>query len=288
MGFRTIVVSTHSKLSYKNNHLVFTSADRKEVIHLSEIDSVILQTTDITITSMLIKRLIDEKILILFCDEKALPQSMVLDLYGRYDNSIQIRKQIQWPEETKAQVGMKLIAQKIENQAMHLHKLNFLEKSDHLLEMETELSIDDPRNVEAHVARIYFNHLFGNQFTRKDDSDINAGLNYGYSLLLATFSREIVTNGCLTQLGLVHSNQFNKNNFASDIMEPFRPIIDEIVYEHKDEKFYNLKRKLLDIFDKNFLYNDQNMYLTNIAADYTRKIIKILNGENEEFPVFRI
>ncbi|MTW38307.1 type II CRISPR-associated endonuclease Cas1, partial [Streptococcus pneumoniae] len=76
-----------------------------------------------------------------------------------------------------------------------------------------------------------FNTLFGNDFSREQDNDVNASLDYGYTLILSMFAREIVLSGCMTQFGLKHANQFNQFNLASDIMEPFRPIIDRIVYE---------------------------------------------------------
>lgn len=288
MGFRTVVVNTHAKLSYRNNHLVFTSAEKTEVIHLSEIDALIVQTTDVSITSMLIKRLIDEKIVVLFCDEKALPNCMITDLYGRFDNTLQLKRQIAWEDDRKAVLGKAIIAEKIRNQADLLIKSEFREKGIRLIDMIGELEEGDPSNVEAHAARTYFNTLFGNQFTRSDETDINAGLNYGYSLLLATFAREIVLNGCLTQLGIIHGNQFNQYNLASDFMEPFRPAVDEIVYANREDNFRQLKRKLLEIFNRTWYYKRQYMYLTNIVSDYTRCLIRFLNGENEEFPHFNL
>lgn len=286
MGYRTLLVNAHSKLSYRNNHLVFKSAERSEMIHLSEIDVLVLETMDISITTMLMKRLIDEKIVVLFCDDKRLPQSMLLDLYGRYDNSKQIRKQIQWDDRNKDEAWLQIIDQKIKNQTSLLMKLDMIEKADRLYELGNEMTIGDPSNVEAHVARIYFNALFGNRFTRSDPTPINAGLNYGYSLLLALFSREIVLNGCLTQIGIMHTNQFNRYNLASDLMEPLRPLIDSIVYESREESFKQMKRKLLTIFERNYRYRSQNMYLTNIISDYVRRIIRFLDGDSDELPSF--
>lgn len=288
MGYRTLIVNAHSKLSYRNNHLVFKSAERSEMIHLSEIDVLILETMDISITSMLIKRLIDEKIVVLFCDDKRLPQSMLLDLYGRYDNSKQIRKQIQWDDKNKNEAWLQIVEQKIKNQTSLLMRLDMIEKADRLYELGNEMAVGDPSNVEAHVARIYFNALFGNQFTRSDPTPINAGLNYGYSLILALFSREIVLNGCLTQLGMMHTNQFNRYNLASDLMEPFRPLIDTIVYENREQEIKQMKRKVLGIFEHNYQYRGQSMYLTNIVSDYVRRTIRFLDGDSEELPSFLV
>ncbi|MBC2039474.1 type II CRISPR-associated endonuclease Cas1 [Listeria marthii] len=288
MGWRTVIVNSHSKLSYKNQHLVFKSAYQHEMIHLSEVDVLILETTDITLTTMLINSLVAENILILFCDDKRLPIGKVLPFYGRHDSSLQLSKQLGWDSELKSEVWTEIISQKILNQSTFLSMLDYDEKADSLIKLHETLEMFDPTNREGHAARIYFNQLFGNDFTREQENDINSGLNYGYTLLLSIFARELVKSGCMTQFGLKHSNQFNDFNFASDIMEPFRPLVDQIVYEKRAEDFQVIKRSLFELFNKQFDYNDQHMFLTNIASDYTKKVVKVLNEEREGVPEFRI
>ena len=288
MGWRTVVVNTHSKLSYKNNHLIFKDASRTELIHLSEVDILLLETTDIVLSTMLIKRLVDENILVIFCDDKRLPTAYLMPYYGRHDSSLQLSRQITWCEEAKAQVWTTIIAQKILNQAFYLGTCGFLEKSQSVIDLYHGLDLFDPSNREGHAARIYFNTLFGNDFSREQDSDINAALDYGYTLILSMFAREIVLSGCMTQFGLKHANQFNQFNLASDIMEPFRPIIDRIVYENRNSSFVKIKRELFTIFLDTFHYNGKDMYLTNIVSDYTKKVIQSLNQPEKGVPEFRI
>ena len=105
---------------------------------------------------------------------------------------------------------------------------------------------------------------------------------------MGIFAREIVITGCLTQFGLKHANQYNQFNLASDIMEPFRPIVDQIVYQHRDLEFKKIKSALFSMFTNKYSYNDKEMYLTNIISDYTKRVIKVLNNETEGVPVFRI
>lgn len=286
MGWRTIVVNSHSKLAYKNNHLVYKTSTQNELIHLSEIDVLLLETTDILITTMLIKRLVDENILILFCDDKRLPIGKLLPFYGRHDSSLQLGRQINWTLERKGIVWTEIISQKILNQHRHLVDLGFQEKADALMSLHSGLEIFDPSNREGHAARIYFNTLFGNSFSRDNENDINAGLNYGYTLLMSIFAREIVKCGCMTQFGLKHANQFNDFNLASDLMEPFRPIVDRIIYENRDADFRVIKRALFELFGNKYLYNSKEMFLTNIASDYTKKVVKVLNEETERIPEF--
>ncbi|MFR6675116.1 MULTISPECIES: type II CRISPR-associated endonuclease Cas1 [Bacteria] len=286
MGWRTIVVNSHSKLAYKNNHLVYKTSTQNEMIHLSEIDVLLLETTDILITTMLIKRLVDENILILFCDDKRLPIGKLLPFYGRHDSSLQLGRQINWTFERKGIVWTEIISQKILNQHRHLIELGFQEKAEALMSLHSGLEIFDPSNREGHAARIYFNTLFGNSFSRDNENDVNAGLNYGYTLLMSIFAREIVKCGCMTQFGLKHANQFNDFNLASDLMEPFRPIVDRIIYENRDADFRVMKRALFELFGNKYLYNSKEMFLTNIASDYTKKVVKVLNEETERIPEF--
>ena len=288
MGWRTVIVNTHSKLSYKNNHLIFKDASRTELIHLSEVDILLLETTDIVLSTMLIKRLVDENILVIFCDDKRLPTAYLMPYYGRHDSSLQLSRQITWREEDKAQVWTTIIAQKILNQAFYLGSCGFLEKSQSVIDLYHGLDLFDPSNREGHAARIYFNTLFGNDFSREQDTDVNAALDYGYTLILSMFAREIVLSGCMTQFGLKHTNQFNQFNLASDIMEPFRPIIDKIVYENRSSSFVKIKRELFTIFSDTFNYNGKDMYLTNIVSDYTKKVIQALNQPEKGVPEFRI
>ena len=288
MGWRTVIVNTHSKLSYKNNHLIFKDATRTEMIHLSEVDILLLETTDILLSTMLIKRLVDENILVIFCDDKRLPTAHLMPYYARHDSSLQLSRQIDWEEAVKAEVWTHIISQKILNQSIYLSACGFIEKSQSVMNLYHSLELFDPSNREGHSARIYFNTLFGNDFNRELDNEINTSLDYGYTLLLSMFAREVVLSGCMTQLGLKHANQFNQFNLASDIMEPFRPIIDQIVYENRNHSFVKIKRELFTIFSDTFQYNNKEMYLTNIVSDYTKKVIKALNNKGKGVPEFRI
>lgn len=286
MGWRTVIVNKHSKLSYQNNHLVYHTLHETEMLHLSEIAILILETTDILISTMLIKRLVDENVLIIFCDNKRMPIAQLEAFYGRHNSSLQIEKQINWEDENKKEIWTKIISQKLGNQSRCLAKNGFETNAQKLATYHDELKLFDTTNREGHAAKVYFNTLFGVKFTREEKSNINAGLDYGYTLLLSMVAREIVKNGCLTQLGLKHGNQFNQFNLASDIMEPFRPLIDDIVYQNKDMDFKSLKYCLLDIFNETYHYNNKDMFLLNIVENYTRKVIQSLNKGSEEVPVF--
>lgn len=144
-----------------------------------------------------------------------------------------------------------------------------------------QLTILDETNREGHSAKIYFNTLFGMDFSREQDNDINIMLNYGYSILLSQFNKEIVANGCLTQLGIKHKNEFNPFNLSSDLMEPFRPIVDRLVYELREHTFNgNTKLQLLQLLNKKVVINDSSQYLPNAISIYVKSVIEALKNKD--------
>ncbi|MDH6365210.1 CRISPR-associated protein Cas1 [Enterococcus sp. PF1-24] len=289
MTWRTIVINEHSKLSYQNGSLIYKSNTLVEKIHLSEIHTLLLETTDITITTGLTCKLIENNIKIIFCDQKRNPQAEIIPYYGTHDSSRKIVQQLNWQEEHKQTVWTEVMKQKIYNQALHLSKINKLEESKMLLSYLDNLQVFDTTNREGHSAKVYFNALFGKKFSREQENDINAFLDYGYSLVLSIVNREIAKNGQLTQIGLKHSNYFNPYNLSSDLMEPFRIVVDEIVYEVQDYSFKLNKHRLFDIFQKTYDYNKKKMYLTNIIEHYVKKVLSCLDKQTlDKFPEFRI
>ena len=139
----------------------------------------------------------------------------------------------------------------------------------------------DVTNREGHAAKVYFNALFGKKFTRDTENSINAALNYGYSIILSAFNREIVANGYLTQLALFHDNIFNPFNLASDMMEPFRPLVDDVVYHLNPQKFeHDEKIKLVSLIQDKVSINGRSETVGNAIKIYTKSVFDALNDEN--------
>lgn len=289
MTWRIIVINEHSKLSYQNGSLIYKSDNAVEKIHLSEVHTLLLETTDINITTGLIFKLIDSNIKVIFCDKQRNPQAELIPYYGTHDSSKKISQQINWQPDYKQYIWTEVIKQKICNQATHLRNIGELDSSEKLRNYLVEIKPFDATNREGHSAKVYFNTLFGKKFSREQENDINAFLDYGYSLILSMVNREIAKNGQLTQLGLKHSNYFNPYNLSSDLMEPFRIIVDEIVYEIQEQSFKLNKHRLFTIFQKTYRYNDKEMYLTNIIEHYVKKILTCLDKQDiKNIPEFKI
>lgn len=150
-----------------------------------------------------------------------------------------------------------------------------------LYEYINEIQFDDATNREGHAAKVYFNALFGMDFTRTAENSLNAALNYGYALLLSTFNRCIVANGYLTQLGLFHDNMFNPFNLASDLMEPFRPIVDYRVKQLNPVQFeHEEKVEILKILQEEVVMNGRNEYVDNAIKIYCKSVFDAINDED--------
>ena len=279
MSWRTVVVSSSAKLEYQMGYLIVRTSEKTK-IHLSEIAVLIIESTAVSLTAALLNELTKRKIKVIFCDEKRNPSSELISYYGSHDTSVKIRKQTQWSDETKLAVWTNIVSDKIRKQAEHLQKYS-LPEADVLFSYLNEIEFGDATNREGHSAKVYFNALFGMSFTRTDANSLNAALNYGYSILLSAFNREIVSNGYITQLGLSHSNMYNQFNLASDLMEPFRPLVDRIVKELSPTVFErDEKMEILHLLQQEVLIGDRHENILNAIKIYTKSVLDALSDNN--------
>lgn len=279
MGWRQIIITGRAKLDLKMNQLVVRK-DTIRKININEIDCVVIETLQVSITTALLVELAKNKVKVIFCDETYSPYCEISSYYTRHNSSLIYKKQINWRDQDKLLVWTEIIKQKIKNQRDLLIYLNKQESSLLQLYLE-EIQLGDKTNREGHAAKVYFNSLFGKDFTRDKASPVNAALNYGYSILLSSFNREIRVNGYLTQLGIFHDNQFNLYNLSSDIMEPFRPYIDKIVIKMDSQKFDKEEKiKLLTIFSEPIKIGNKYYELRNAISVYTKAVLKALDTGN--------
>ena len=279
-GWRVIVVTGRSKLDLRYNSISIRRDNGTDFIHIGEVNTLILETTTISITAALMCELIKQKVKVIFCDEKSNPHFELLPFYGSHDCSAKIKEQIAWTDFLKESLWTIIVTEKIENQMKLLKKLNKKEYRI-LQEYASQIEHNDNTNREGHSAKIYFSALFGNNFSRNKENSLNAFLNYGYQLLLSTFNKEIVANGYLTQIGIFHKNMFNYYNLSSDLMEPFRVIVDELAYKENPQKFEkDEKRKLQNILNLKFRINNVNHYLSDVIKIYTKSIFDALSSND--------
>ena len=266
-----------AKLDYQIGYLVVRGQETTR-IHLNEIKTLIIESTAVSMTAYLLSELTKNKVKVIFCDEKRNPSSELLPCYGSHDTSLKLRNQIKWDEIRKKEVWTQIVKEKILQQAALLQSLS-KEEYRMLVSYAEEMEFGDETNREGHAAKVYFNAMFGKQFTRTEECPLNAALNYGYSILLSMFNREIVSNGYLTQLGLFHENMFNPFNLASDLMEPFRPIVDELVWKMKPECFETEeKRDILQMVNREVSIAGRREMLDNAVKIYCKSIFDVLEG----------
>lgn len=279
MSWRTVVVSNSSKLDYRMGYLV-VRAEETTKIHLSEVSMIIIESTAVSLTAALLAELTKKKVKVIFCDEKRNPSSELVPYYGSHDTSAKVRSQIAWSSDVKAAVWTEIVGEKIRKQAEHL-SYHGMPEAEKLFQYITEIEFGDASNREGHAAKVYFNALFGKDFSRSTENSINAALNYGYGIILSCFTREIVANGYITQLGLFHDNMFNQFNLASDLMEPFRPVVDRTVWDLWPEKFETEeKRKVLELLEKQVQINGRSELISNAIKIYCKSVFDALN-END-------
>ncbi len=277
MGFRTLVVSRRCKLDYKMGYMELRAEETKKIL-LNDLEMLIIENPAVSLTGILLEKLVEAKIKVIFCDQKRNPQSELMPYYGSHDCSRKLKTQLEWIDEIKGEVWTAIISEKIRKQSDLLMEEGCNHESEMLKMYLQEMEFRDSTNREGHSAKVYFNALFGMDFTRSDNSPINAALNYGYSLILSAINREIVANGYLTQLGLFHDNIYNQFNLSCDLMEPYRIIVDRYVCNHCFEVFETEeKHQILEILQIEVGIDNTRQYLTNAIKIYVRSVFDALN-----------
>ncbi|MCI5591275.1 MAG: type II CRISPR-associated endonuclease Cas1 [Oscillospiraceae bacterium] len=276
MSWRTVVITRQAKLEEKLNYLYVRDAESTTKIHLSEISVLMIESTAVSLTASLLCELSKRKIKVIFCDEKRSPQSELVSYNDGCDTSLKLKKQIAWTEDFKKAVWTEIVREKILMQANLLYEMK-KEECDMLYRYIDEICFGDSTNREGHAAKVYFNSLFGKDFTRQNDSPTNAALNYGYSLILSCFNREIVALGYTTKLGLFHDNMFNCFNLSSDLMEPFRPLVDREVCTMFGDAFgKEEKAQLLSVLNQNVQFCGKSQTVANAIRLYCKCVTDAL------------
>lgn len=279
MSWRIVVISNSAKLEYKMEYMIVRQSEITK-IHLSEISMLIVESTAVSLTAGLLSELTKRRIKVIFCDEKRNPSSELVSYYGSHDTSAKVRQQVGWTAEIKKMMWTEIVSEKIRNQQRFLEDLGKKENVM-LAEYIKEIQPGDTTNREGHAAKVYFNAVFGMDFSRSLDIPINAALNYGYGIILSTFNREIVSNGYITQLGLFHDNMFNQFNLGSDLMEPFRILVDRKVYEMKPEKLEKEEKlQLVNILNQEVTIDGKRNYVVNAIKIYCKSVFDAINDND--------
>ena len=283
MSWRVVVVTKNSKVDYKLDYLVVGTVDDIVRVHLSEIGVLIIESTAVSITAYLLNELVKRKVKVIFCDGERNPCSELVPMHGCHDSSAKIRQQLGWSDFAKQQVWTEIVREKLRRQRAHLRCRGCIPQAELITSYLEQMQLADSTNREGHAAKVYFNALFGMEFTRTEDNPINAALNYGYSLILSAVNREISAAGYLNQLGLFHENTYNPFNLGCDFMEPLRPIVDKAVISILPERFEkDEKAAMLSVLNAEVKYDGKQQYLLYAIRLYCAGLFRALQSGDIE------
>lgn len=280
MSWRTVVISSRCKLDTKMGYLVVRGEDTRRIF-LDEIAILLIENPAVSLTGCLLEALMERKVRVIFCDARRSPMAELAPYYGSHDSSRKLRLQLAWEDSVKGTVWSAIVAEKIAQQSAFLAERGKLDEALLLESYIPQIEFQDATNREGHAAKVYFNAIFGTDFTRHANDPINAALDYGYSLLLSAFNREISACGYLTQLGLHHDNVFNHFNLSSDLMEPFRVLVDRRVASLKFNEFdKNVRLALVDVLHEEIMIRGSTQTLLNAIGIYVRGVFAAINEED--------
>ncbi|MCT6853867.1 MAG: type II CRISPR-associated endonuclease Cas1 [Lactobacillus panisapium] len=284
MGWRSVIITQHAKMTYSMNMMVVQTRDGINQIPIEDINLLLVSTTQAVITSALISKLAENQTKVIFVDEKDEPVVETVGYYPGARNLSKLNNQFNWDLKLKEKLWTKIVDRKITNQIAVLknYQLEWQNVQDEL----DQLELNDATNREAIAARKYFMTLFDKTFIRRDNNAVNGALDYGYAILLASFNREIAVNGYLSYLGIHHHSEENCFNLASDLMEPFRPFVDYWVKAHEKIKQLtpDIKYGLVELLSLEIKYNNKKTILSNAISEYVHDCLCFLSGKTKELP----
>lgn len=296
---RTLFFSNPAYLSTKNQQLVVKypedNKDQKS-IPIEDVGYMVLEHPQITISNGLLMKLVQNKTAVVTCDKQHLPCSILQPLVGHTEQTERMRHQLNASIPLKKQLWQQTVTAKIENQANH-----FLARNKNALRLKRyarEVKSGDLGNQEALAAAFYFQNLFNiNGFSRNQKGvPPNNLLNYGYAILRAVTARALVSSGLLPSLGIFHHNKYNAFCLADDVMEPYRPFVDALVYDIVvsgcaiEELILNIKSELLMIPAMDVEIDGKQSPLMNAMSRTTASLYECFEGSRRKilYPVFQM
>lgn len=298
---KTLYFENPAYLSLRNAQLVIKLPDVENATVLPEalkkqseitkpiedIGIVVLDNKQITITSGVLEALLENNCSIITCDSKSMPTGLMLPLYGNTTQNERFREQLNSSLPLKKQLWQQTIQSKINNQASVLKDCKE-EEVKCMRVWAADVRSGDPDNLEARAAAYYWKSLFGDidGFTREREGiPPNNLLNYGYAILRAVVARGLVTSGLLPTLGIHHHNRYNAYCLADDIMEPYRPYVDELVFQlvqkygKNSELTKEIKACLLTIPTLDVIIGGKRSPLMVAVGQTTASLYKCFSGE---------
>lgn len=277
MGYKTLFIRDSEKLRlYLDNIVVETNKGDIRFL-ISDLKCLIIDNYKVVLSVQLINKLTENNVACILCNISHMPYTQLIPINGNYASSNMIKKQLTWNDEIKKLIHQRIIQAKIQSQ-IEILRLN--QKSEsviaRLIEFKNEVDVGDNGNREGLAAKMYFREMFGNDFIRFDDNILNAGLNYGYAVFRSLISAIIVSKGLLLNIGIFHRGPTNPYNLSDDIIEVFRPLVDNYVLNHLMNVEILTKghrENLIRLLDLKIEFNNQMNTINNSIEMYIESII---------------
>ena len=271
MPKQTIALINPADVSLEYNQIKIVQDEHVYLRPIEDVRCLLIDHHSVHITIPLLNKLSESNVAVVFCNERHIPISMLLDLESNGMQSKYIRGQLATQEPLKKRIWKQIVERKIINQSMLLEKLGI--GKDLLKIYYANVKVGDSSNREGIAAKIYWKKLFGKIFIRDRIGDVpNNFLNYGYTLLRSFTSRAIMDAGLLPLIGIFHKNYYNSFPLADDLMEPYRPFVDEKVFELYSKKKVDIdqsvKQELLQIFYDKVSYDELLSTTRTLAGIY--------------------
>lgn len=286
MAWRGVHISQAAKIGLKQSQLLVAMNDNEITIPIEDISFLVLDTPQCTLTGAIIAALANANVVIIQSDDKHHPTMMGLPFHGHHKQAEIAHLQISMTEPFKKRAWQSIIQAKINNQATHLKSIG--RDAVGLTAMIARVKSGDPQNLEAQAARIYWGKLFAN-YRRADDNDLrNAMLNYGYAIVRALLARAISASGLIPAFGLFHNSISNAFNLADDLIEPFRPTVDALVFRLAAEKSTESeltlehRRALVGIMNEPIKIGTEIMTLQAASDQCAQSLVSAMRSKNYE------
>ncbi len=296
---RTIYFSSPTHIFKRHQQLCFSHHRSHEpeneaevvTIPIEDIGVMVLDNKQITLSQAVLDTLLEHNAAVIICNESHMPSGLFLPLAGNTIQTERFRDQINATEPLKKQLWAQTVSTKIKNQATHLEKRNHSQAAQNLLKWSKEVKSGDTTNLEARAAALYWQTIFSDKinFNRSREGEPpNQLLNYGYAILRAVVGKSLVATGLLPTLGIFHRNKYNAYCLADDIMEPYRPYVDEIVGNMLNKKMdvsllsKEIKALLLQVPAQEVILEDEKTPITVAAQRTAYSLYRCFTGENRK------
>lgn len=283
---KTILLENKTSVTTKNNQLIIKSETRESSIPIEDIGFVVVDNPEIYLSIPAMNQLIENNVALLLCSANHLPNGMFLNLNSHHIQQEIFKNQIEASMPLKKNLWQQTVVEKIKNQGILLEKITGTKNSFEFL--AGKVVSGDTTNMEAIAAGMYWKSFFESGFKRERFGDYpNNFLNYGYAILRAATARALSGSGLLNTLGIHHKSKYNAFALADDIMEPFRPAVDEKVYEltqtfTEQELNTQLKSELLQVLTRTVYFEDEKSPLMVALQKTASSLQQCFRGERKK------